>query len=120
LEYKIDFDEPFEYDGKKYESIDLSGINDLTGEDAINIDNAYRYNGGMPMPGMEQTAMYAFIVAGIVCDLEDTFFKKLNFRYATQIQSIVSMHFFSAKIRSRLARKLQEPASTSQEQPTPD
>jgi hypothetical protein len=84
----IVFGKPFEFEGKSVESIDLSGLENLTGDDLLEADRAYSATGNYsPVP--ELTLAYAFSLAATVAGVPHEFFKRLPGKEALKVKNEV-------------------------------
>lgn len=92
--FEITFKKPFVFEGKDYEKIDLSGIEDLATKDLIDADKQFNAAGNMAMLNETQTA-YSCIIASKATKLPVEFFEKLPVRYGVQVKSVV-MNFLNA------------------------
>lgn len=85
---KIKFKNPYTFEGKTYEEIDLEGINNLTGSDAIEADRyARKLNPGTL--GTELTGDYAMFCAARASKLPIEFFYGIPMREAVKVQNKV-------------------------------
>jgi len=91
-ENKLIFSKPYEFEGETYTEIDLSGLDNLTAKDLINIDSAYVGQGGNPAL-TSLTLQYAIFVANIVTKKPLEFFDNLPAKDATALKNEV-VHFF--------------------------
>jgi len=84
----IVFKKPYNFEGKTYASIDLSGIEDLTGEDLLEADRVYSAGGNIsPIP--ELSMGYAFAIAANVLKQPTQFFDKLPAKEAIIVKNTV-------------------------------
>lgn len=82
------FAKPFEFEGKTYEGLDLSGLDDLTGDDLLEADRAYSATGNYsPVP--ELTLAYTFSLAATVGGVPQEFFKRLPGKEALKVKNEV-------------------------------
>lgn len=95
------FQKPYNFEGKEHLSIDLSGMEDLTGDDMTRIDRLYNRNRGtqdlgpaMMVPEVDRT--YAMIVAAEVTRLPIEFFKGMPARETVRLRTMVSAYFFGS------------------------
>lgn len=84
----VKFKKPYQFEGKTYESVDLSGIDDLTGDDLLEADRAYTSSGQFsPVP--EMTLAYAFSIAATVTEQPIEFYRALPAKEALKIKNEV-------------------------------
>lgn len=77
--YQVDFFKEYEFSGKKIQSVDLSGMNDLTTEDAEKFDRIMARL-GLNTPSKLEDTTYTKLVAMKVTGLPVEFFNKLSIR----------------------------------------
>ena len=86
--------DPFEFEVKTIESIDLNGLFDLTGRDLCQIDDqmiARGYTGQT----MELTKQYALLTVAKVCKQPWEFADNMKSRDVIRIKNIVSGFFYA-------------------------
>lgn len=84
----IVFAKPFTFEGKDYEQIDLSGLENLTGDDLLKADQAYAASGNYsPVP--ELTLAYALSIAATAAGVPHEFFKRIPGKEALKIKNEV-------------------------------
>ncbi|MBM7580007.1 phage tail assembly protein [Jeotgalibacillus terrae] len=82
------FAKPYQYEGKEYVEVDLSGVNNLTGDDLLNTEQKFNELGSIsPMP--QVTLPYTLLIAAEVTDLPFEFFKGLPAKEALKIRTMV-------------------------------
>lgn len=85
---EVVFNKPYIFEGKEYASIDLSGIDDLTGDDLLKADQIYAGSGQYsPLP--EMTLVYTFAIASNAAKLPLEFFNKLPAKEALKVKNRV-------------------------------
>lgn len=84
----IKFGKPFEFEGKTYTEIDLSGLEDLTGIDLLKADRILRAQ-GITAPLSEMTPEAACYFAGIAAGLPMEFFKTLPIKEMVKVRTTV-------------------------------
>lgn len=91
--YIVKFSKPFTWEGNEYKSVDLSAIENLTGEQLC---EAYKRfgNSGVISALPEQSPEFASIIASMVADMPIEFFKTLGAKELYKIKNRVSMYFF--------------------------
>jgi hypothetical protein len=84
----VEFKKPYIFEGKEYTSIDLSGIDDLSGNDLLEADKIYSASGQFsPVP--ELTLAYTFAIASRATKLPLEFFNNLPAREALKVKNEV-------------------------------
>ena len=87
-EGEVIFKKPYSFEGKEYKSVDLSSIEDLSGEDLLEADRIYSGNGQFsPVP--ELTLPYSFAIASKAAKLPLEFFQKMPAREALKVKNTV-------------------------------
>ena len=82
------FKKPYQFEGQTFESVDLSGIDDLTGDDLLEADRAYTASGQFsPLP--EMTLAYAFSIAATVTKQPIEFYRALPAKEGLKIKNEV-------------------------------
>ena len=92
-EFIVTFKKPYEFENETYESVDLSGIEDLTASDLIEADKMFLNTGNMAAMN-EMTVAYSMIVASKATKKPLEFFHGLKINDATQVKAIVTNFFF--------------------------
>ncbi|MGG3448629.1 phage tail assembly protein [Domibacillus aminovorans] len=87
-ETTITFSKSYSYEGKEYESVDLSGIENLTGDDLLAADKVFAETGGFA-PAPELTLPYAFAIASASANLPLEFFGGLPAKDALKVKNTV-------------------------------
>lgn len=87
-ENTVTFSKPYTFEGKEYENIDLSGIEDLTGNDLLAADKAFAETGTFA-PAPELTLPYAFAIAATSTKLPIEFFNGLPAKDALKVKNNV-------------------------------
>ena len=85
---KIVFKKPYVFEGKTYNEIDLSGLEDMTGEDLIRIEKALRMTGVKSL-NFEMTPEGAFMYAAQAAGVPVEFFDLLPIAEARKIRVVV-------------------------------
>lgn len=84
----VTFKKPYQFEGQTFESVDLSGIDDLTGDDLLEADRAYTASGQFsPLP--EMTLAYAFSIAATVTKQPIEFYRALPAKEGLKIKNEV-------------------------------
>ncbi|MCD8204721.1 MAG: phage tail assembly protein [Coprobacillus sp.] len=92
--YLIKFDKPFTWEDKTYKEIDLSGLEDLTGQDMILVSRTIKKSGGNTDSAIpEASAEYAFLFAARATKMPVEFFQALPAKIALKVRVTV-MNFF--------------------------
>ena len=92
--YLIKLSKEYEFEGNKYNEIDLSKIEDLKSTDLDKIDKVYQNSGGMPLLA-EMSRGYAMLVASEVTGLPKEFFDNLPAKESIRIKNVISNFFFA-------------------------
>ena len=94
LSLVITFGKPYHFEGKDYESIDLSGLDNLTAENMIAADKYLTTNGNFsPMP--EMSLEYALYIASVATGLPVEFFRHLPPKDAIKVKNRVTNFFYA-------------------------
>lgn len=89
----IPFGKPYNFEGTTYESIDLSGLDDVNGRKLTAIEKAFGKSGIVSsMP--ETTATYAKIAAVATTGLPAEFFEDLPGKEVRKIKTAVTRFFY--------------------------
>lgn len=90
--YKVEFSKPYTFEGETYEGIDLSGCDELTGNDATRAEKLMAARGEKDMfPEMSST--YAFIIASMGTGKPVEFFTGLPLKDSTRVKNRVRACF---------------------------
>lgn len=92
--YLVVFKKPFTFEGKTYENVDLSGLEDLKAADMIAINKIIE-RGGTVNVLPEMSVEYACLFAGRACGKPVEFFKALPPKEAIKIKNRVTSFLFS-------------------------
>ena len=85
----VHFGRPYQFEGKTYHEVDLSGMDDLTAEDMIAADRYLSRNGNVSvMP--EMSVEYACFIAARASALPVEFFRRLSPRDAMKVKNRVT------------------------------
>ena len=93
-QWKIKLMDPYDFEGKTIEEIDLNGLFDLTGRDTCQIDDqmiARGYSGAK----LELTNQYAMLTVSKVCKQPWEFADQMKSRDVIRIKNIVSNFFYT-------------------------
>lgn len=85
---KIDFKKPYTFEGKTYDGIDLSHLEDMTGSDFIRIEKDMRLF-GISNLNPETTAAGAFTYASSAAGVPFEFFEKLPLKESKRVKAAV-------------------------------
>ncbi len=85
---KVVFAKPYIFEGETYNEIDLSGLEDMTGEDLIRIEKALRMTGVKSL-NFETTPEGAFMYAAQAAGVPVEFFDLLPIVEARKIRIVV-------------------------------
>ncbi len=91
---KIKLSKPYEFEGKTYKEIDLSGLENLKAKDLSEIDKIYIARDNNPATG-GLTLDYAIIVAHWVTKKPLEFFENLPAKDATALKNEVVSFFYN-------------------------
>lgn len=92
-EYIVTFKKPFTFENKVYDSIDLSGLEDLTGAQLCDAYRQFTKNKNQSFTP-ELTPAFAAIVATMVTGHPIELFYQLPAKYLNKIKTTVSNYFF--------------------------
>ena len=85
----VRFGKPYQFEGKTYQEVDLSGMVDLTAEDMIAADRYLSRNGNVSvMP--EMSVEYACFIAARAASLPVEFFRRLSPKDAMKVKNRVT------------------------------
>lgn len=93
-EFLVVFKKPYTFEGKEYTEIDLSGIEDMTGDQLIFAHRQFAKSKGVSLTP-ELDPGYAAIVGGIVTDKPIEFFRRLPAKELAKVKRVISGFFFS-------------------------
>lgn len=92
-QYVVVFNKPYTFEGKTYDKIDLSGLDDLTAADMIAANKVLDRTGSFTfLP--EMSLEYACIIAAKAADLPIEFFKGLHPKEAVKVKNRVTAFFY--------------------------
>jgi hypothetical protein len=92
--FVIVFRKPYQFEGTEYTEVDLSGIENLTGFQYIQISKEMDKNA--PTVGVrEMSPTFAVRVAAAVTKLPVEFFYKISARDFTKVKNRISRYFFA-------------------------
>ncbi|TYS66372.1 phage tail assembly protein [Bacillus infantis] len=84
----ITFKKPYPFEGKEYTEVNLSQLEQLSGEDMIETDRIFQSEGNFaPVP--EMTFAYACILAARASDKPIEFFKGLPLKESVKLKNMV-------------------------------
>ncbi len=93
-EFLVVFKKPFKFEGKEFTEIDLSGIEDMTGDQLIAAHRLFVKNKGVSLTP-ELDPAFGAIVASMVTDKPIEFFHALPANELGKVKRVVSGFFFS-------------------------
>lgn len=93
-EYVITFKKPFNFEGEVYTSVDLSGLEDLTGKQLCEIHKRFTKEQNVSLTP-EMSPAFACITANVVTNLPIEFFFSLPAKELGKIKRTVSAYFFA-------------------------
>lgn len=92
-EYVVVFAKPYTFEGKTYEKVDLSGLDNLTASDMIAANRVLDRTGSFTfLP--EMSLEYACIIAAKAAKLPVEFFKGLHPKDAVKVKNRVTAFFY--------------------------
>jgi hypothetical protein len=84
----LKFNKPYQFEGNEYTEVDLSQLEQLSGEDIIETDKIFSTEGNYaPVP--EMTFAYACILAGRASGKPTEFFKRLPLKESVKLKNRV-------------------------------
>lgn len=89
----IKFKKPYFFEGKNYNEIDLSGLENLTGNDMIQVNKTLQKSGGFSLVP-EMTLEYAQEIAARVTEQPIEFFRGLSLKNSIILKNTVSNFMF--------------------------
>lgn len=92
-EYYVEFKSPFEWEGKKYDGVDLSGIENLSGKQYCEAVKKFNQSGNIDVI-LQQNPEFACIIANLVTGLPIEFFYEMPARELNAVKNRVSSYFF--------------------------
>ena len=90
--YKVKFSKPYTFEDETYEGIDLSGCEELTGNDAAKAEKIMAARGENTM-FPEASSSYAFIIASLATGKPVEFFMGLPLKDSTKVKNRVRACF---------------------------
>ncbi len=91
----VKFTKPYSYEGKTYEEIDLTNIENMSGAQLCVAQRMYAKTGSVAM-SPELDPNYSCIVAHLVTKLPVEFFKKITAKDLGRVKRAISGFFFNA------------------------
>lgn len=92
--YLVVFAKPFTFEGKTYDNVDLSGLEDLTAKDMI-ATNKIMERGGTINVLPEMSLEYSCIISSKAANLPIEFFQALPPKEALKVKNRVTSFFYS-------------------------
>ncbi len=89
VELVIKFKKPYKFEGKEISEIDLSGLENITGNDMVQVNKALSKQGQLPVL-QEMQLEYAQEMAARVTGLPVEFFKGLSAKHSMKLKNTVS------------------------------
>lgn len=93
MEYVVKFKSPYNFEGKEYTEVDLSGLEKLSAADLIDADKQFSASGQFAMMN-EVTLGYCLIVASKASGKPVEFFQQLPASDAIKVKNVV-MNFLN-------------------------
>ncbi len=91
-DYLVKFSEPYAFEGKEYNEIDLSGVTKLTVDD-LAMAQSLLVDMGRVSTVVELDYTYIMILASKASGLPLEFFSRLPGKYGAKIKNVVSNYF---------------------------
>ena len=85
----IVFTKPFFFEGGEYDHVDLSGMEDMTTEDLVNVERAFRKREGEAFVVLEANLDYYLWVAAEAAKLPVEFFLALPMKEGKKVRNCV-------------------------------
>ncbi|MBT2717552.1 MULTISPECIES: phage tail assembly protein [Bacillaceae] len=82
------FNKPYQFEGNEYKEIDLSKLEDLTGEDLLEADKQFAASGQFAVV-TEMSMGYCFIIAALTIGQPIEFFNKLPAKEVMKVKNQV-------------------------------
>ncbi|CAM4110871.1 phage tail assembly protein [Mesobacillus thioparans] len=92
-QYLVTFNKPYQFEGKEYTEIDLTGIDNLTTEDLTQADKVFISSGNIATTN-ELSVGYACIIASKVSQKPIEFFSKMPAKEGIKIKNLVAGFFY--------------------------
>jgi len=92
-DFVVKFAKPYQFEGKAYTEVDLSGLEDLTAEDMIQAEKYLVRNGGISA-APELSITYTCFIAAVAADKPVEFFRGLPPKDALKVKSKVTSFFY--------------------------
>lgn len=89
----LKFNKPYEFEGKSYDEIDLSGLTRMTAEDMIAAEK-YLNRAGVFSPIPEMTSEYVCFIASRASGQPIEFFKHLPPKEAVKLKNRITSFFY--------------------------
>jgi hypothetical protein len=89
----IELKKPYEFEGKSYDKIDLSGLENITGNDMIQVNRILEKQGQLPVL-QEMKLEYAQEMASRITGYPVEFFKGLRAKDSIKLKNTISNFMF--------------------------
>lgn len=89
IELVIKFKKPYQFEGKEISEIDLTGLENITGNDMVQVNKTLSRQGQVPML-QEMQLEYAQEMAARVTGMPVEFFKGLSAKHSMKLKNTVS------------------------------
>lgn len=89
----IKFKKPYSFEGKDYDEIDLSGLENVTGNDMVQVNKILGKQGQLPVL-QEMQLEYAQEMAARVTGMPVEFFKNFSMKDSIKLKNTVSNFMF--------------------------
>ncbi|WP_088227786.1 hypothetical protein [Desulfosporosinus sp. FKB] len=93
-EYLVEFNKTFNFEGRDYNEVDLSGLERLTTMDLARADKMFISTGQVAMMN-EMSTGYVCIIASMVSNKPVEFFQALPAKEGIKIKTIISSFFYN-------------------------
>lgn len=94
--YLVTFKKPFTFEGKTFDSVDLSAIENLNTEQLCKAERVFERSGGVSAL-KEMNLEYAIILASVATGHPIEFFKALPAREGSKIKTRIGAYFFGSE-----------------------
>ena len=92
--YLVKLRKEYDFEGRKIKEIDLSGLEDLTGENMIAAEK-YLASSGVVAATAEMSIAYCFYIASVASGIPLEFFKRLSPKDAVKVKTKVTSFFYN-------------------------
>lgn len=93
-DYLIKFNKPYEFEGKEYTEVDLSGLENLKARDLSEAEKIFVSSGNVAVVN-EMSVGYACIIASKATKLPIEFFEQLPAKESVKVKNVVTGFFYN-------------------------